>query len=90
MIATREAPDGAIVTQKSSQSGKGSMMKRPRGASSAAAQAPEPAKAAITGRTATNPESLVLANTGHWLMDENPRETIAALVRFLGSCAKGR
>jgi pimeloyl-ACP methyl ester carboxylesterase len=33
---------------------------------------------------ATNATSVVLSNTGHWLMEENPRETIAALMRFLG------
>ena len=33
---------------------------------------------------ATNATSVVLSNTGHWLMEENPRETIAALTRFLG------
>jgi pimeloyl-ACP methyl ester carboxylesterase len=33
---------------------------------------------------ATNSTSVVLSNTGHWLMEENPRETIAALMRFLG------
>jgi pimeloyl-ACP methyl ester carboxylesterase len=34
---------------------------------------------------ATNSTSVVLSNTGHWLMEENPRETIAALTRFLGA-----
>jgi pimeloyl-ACP methyl ester carboxylesterase len=34
---------------------------------------------------ATNSTSLVLSDTGHWLMEENPRETIAALTRFLGA-----
>lgn len=33
---------------------------------------------------ATNATSVVLSNTGHWLMEENPRETITALMRFLG------
>jgi pimeloyl-ACP methyl ester carboxylesterase len=32
---------------------------------------------------ATNVTSVVLANTGHWVLDENPRETMAALERFL-------
>ena len=32
---------------------------------------------------ATNPTSAVLANTGHWLMEENPRETMDALVGFI-------
>jgi len=32
---------------------------------------------------ATNATMMVLANTGHWLLEENPRETTAALVRFL-------
>jgi pimeloyl-ACP methyl ester carboxylesterase len=26
---------------------------------------------------------IVLKNTGHWLMEENPRETMAALINFL-------
>ncbi len=34
---------------------------------------------------ASNAASIVLKNTGHWLMEENPEETTAALVRFLGS-----
>ncbi len=32
---------------------------------------------------ATNVSSVVLENTGHWLMDENPGETLTALGRFL-------
>ena len=32
---------------------------------------------------ATNATSVVLANTGHWLMEENPRETMEALVAFI-------
>jgi len=32
---------------------------------------------------ARNSESIVLKNTGHWLMDERPREVIDALSRFL-------
>jgi pimeloyl-ACP methyl ester carboxylesterase len=32
---------------------------------------------------ATGASSVVLSNTGHWLMEENPRETIDALTRFL-------
>ena len=31
----------------------------------------------------TNMKVVVLRNTGHWLLDENPRETIDALLRFL-------
>ena len=34
---------------------------------------------------ASNATSIVLKNTGHWLMEENPEETTAALVRFLES-----
>jgi pimeloyl-ACP methyl ester carboxylesterase len=34
---------------------------------------------------ATNATSVVLSNTGHWLMEENPQETMAALTRFLGA-----
>jgi len=26
---------------------------------------------------------VVLKNTGHWVMEENPKETIDALVKFL-------
>src|SRR6202795_3746831 len=33
---------------------------------------------------ATNVETLVLPNTGHWVMEERPRETMDALTRFLG------
>jgi len=32
---------------------------------------------------ATNSSSLVLAHTGHWIMEESPRETQDALVRFI-------
>jgi pimeloyl-ACP methyl ester carboxylesterase len=32
---------------------------------------------------ATNSSSLVLAHTGHWLMEESPKETTDALVRFI-------
>ncbi|PYO04607.1 MAG: alpha/beta hydrolase, partial [Gemmatimonadetes bacterium] len=31
----------------------------------------------------TNVTVVVLRNTGHWLLDENPRETMDALLRFL-------
>lgn len=34
---------------------------------------------------AVNAESIVLPNTGHWLMEERPQETMNALMRFLGS-----
>jgi len=34
---------------------------------------------------ATNVETLVLPNTGHWVMEERPRETMDALMRFLGA-----
>jgi pimeloyl-ACP methyl ester carboxylesterase len=33
---------------------------------------------------ATNASSVVLADTGHWLMAERPQETMAALIGFLG------
>ena len=33
---------------------------------------------------ATNVETLVLPDTGHWVMEERPRETTDALMRFLG------
>jgi pimeloyl-ACP methyl ester carboxylesterase len=36
---------------------------------------------------ATNVETLVLPGTGHWVMEERPRETMAALMRFLGAPA---
>ena len=32
---------------------------------------------------ATNASSLVLAHTGHWIMEESPRETADALIRFI-------
>ena len=32
---------------------------------------------------ATNSSSLVLAHTGHWIMEESPRETADALIRFI-------
>ncbi len=34
---------------------------------------------------ATNASSVVLPNTGHWIMEESPQETTDALMRFLGS-----
>jgi pimeloyl-ACP methyl ester carboxylesterase len=36
---------------------------------------------------ATNATSVVLSHTGHWVMEENPRETTEALMRFLTSGA---
>jgi pimeloyl-ACP methyl ester carboxylesterase len=33
---------------------------------------------------ATNATNVVLANTGHWVMEERPQETMDALTRFLG------
>jgi pimeloyl-ACP methyl ester carboxylesterase len=39
---------------------------------------------------ATNGNAIVLANTGHWLMEENPRETTDALIRFLGAASGSR
>ena len=32
---------------------------------------------------ATNASSVVLSNTGHWIMEERPTETTDALMRFL-------
>lgn len=32
---------------------------------------------------ATDARAVVLANTGHWVMEENPKETMDALVRFV-------
>jgi pimeloyl-ACP methyl ester carboxylesterase/uncharacterized RmlC-like cupin family protein len=34
---------------------------------------------------AINSESIILPNTGHWLMEERPQETMEALIRFLGT-----
>src|SRR5882724_10495433 len=34
---------------------------------------------------ATSVETLVLPDTGHWVMEERPRETMDALMRFLGA-----
>src|SRR5258708_30488112 len=34
---------------------------------------------------ATKVETLVLPDTGHWVMEERPRETMDALMRFLGA-----
>jgi len=34
---------------------------------------------------ASDAASVTLANTGHWVMEENPRETTEALLRFLGA-----
>jgi pimeloyl-ACP methyl ester carboxylesterase len=31
----------------------------------------------------TDPTVIVLKNTGHWLMEENSKETIDALTKFL-------
>jgi pimeloyl-ACP methyl ester carboxylesterase len=35
-------------------------------------------------RVASNAKTAVLANTGHWLLEERPRETMQMLVHFLG------
>jgi pimeloyl-ACP methyl ester carboxylesterase len=37
---------------------------------------------------ATNVTSVVLANTGHWLMEENREETIAAITRFVAGATQ--
>jgi len=34
---------------------------------------------------AVNAQSITLPNTGHWLMEERPQETMDAIIRFLGS-----
>jgi pimeloyl-ACP methyl ester carboxylesterase len=33
---------------------------------------------------ASNAKAMILPNTGHWIMEESPRETMSALVSFLG------
>jgi pimeloyl-ACP methyl ester carboxylesterase len=38
-------------------------------------------------RVATNATSVVLPNTGHWVMEENPRGAREALERFLGTAS---
>ena len=32
---------------------------------------------------ASNPNVVVLKNTGHWVLEENPKETTDALIKFL-------
>ena len=32
---------------------------------------------------ATNVTAIVLPNTGHWILEERPKETTEALVKFL-------
>jgi pimeloyl-ACP methyl ester carboxylesterase len=47
--------------------------------------------AALAGQgklVATNATSVILSNTGHWLMEESPQETTNALIRFLGTAAQ--
>ena len=39
---------------------------------------------------AVSAESITLPNTGHWLMEERPQETMDALLRFLGSPSGSR
>jgi pimeloyl-ACP methyl ester carboxylesterase len=39
---------------------------------------------------ATNAKSVVLPNTGHWVMEENPQATMDALVSFLNPSASAR
>jgi len=47
----------------------------------------EKANGDVLGRqlklVASNPTVVVLKNTGHWVLEENPKETIAALLKFL-------
>ncbi len=33
---------------------------------------------------ATNVQELVIPNAGHWLMEEQPKATVSAIVTFLG------
>jgi pimeloyl-ACP methyl ester carboxylesterase len=48
----------------------------------------EKANGDVLGRqmklVASDPAMLVLKNTGHWLMEERPKQTAAALLKFLG------
>ena len=39
---------------------------------------------------ATNATVMVFKDTGHWLMEERPKETMDALVKFLFSIANRR
>jgi pimeloyl-ACP methyl ester carboxylesterase len=32
---------------------------------------------------ASNPAIIILKDTGHWVMEERPKETLAALLKFL-------
>ena len=41
------------------------------------------APAAQARLVAGNVTTIVLANSGHWIMEEGPKETMAALVDFL-------
>jgi len=42
-----------------------------------------PTMAVVARAAATNVQGAVIANSGHWLMEENPKDTVAAIVPFL-------
>ena len=42
-----------------------------------------PTMAVVMRAAASNVRSVVIAGSGHWLMEENPKDTIAAIVDFL-------
>jgi pimeloyl-ACP methyl ester carboxylesterase len=44
-----------------------------------------PLQAAIMRHVATNVQEVVVAGSGHWLMEERPVETVALIRRFLGA-----
>jgi hypothetical protein len=39
---------------------------------------------------AVNAEAIVFPDTGHWLMEERPQETMDALLRFIGSISSAQ
>jgi pimeloyl-ACP methyl ester carboxylesterase len=42
-----------------------------------------PTMAVVMRAAATNVQELVIANSGHWLMEEQPNATVAAIRAFL-------
>jgi len=42
-----------------------------------------PTMAVVARAVATNVQGAVIANSGHWLMEENPKDTVAAIAPFL-------
>ena len=42
-----------------------------------------PTMAVVMGAAATNVQELVIRDSGHWLMEEQPRATVAAVRAFL-------